>query len=52
MSNFQRSSCKVETNQEIGLPLLMWRDDDGQPMAAGASVERVAPRLSVRRIGE
>lgn len=37
MSNFQRSSCKVETNQEIGLPLLMWRDDDGQPMAAGAS---------------
>lgn len=37
MAQTIRSKMTLETNQEIGLPLLMWRDDDGQPMAAAAS---------------
>lgn len=37
MAQTTRANMTLETNQEIGLPLLMWRDDDGQPMAAAAS---------------
>lgn len=37
MAAFKRSDAKLETAQEIGVPLTALRDDDGQPMAAAAS---------------